>query len=75
MTLSRRAARAEVPLALDYHADMEPTEPAVAYPEHRVADVVLRDGSTVRVRPVRRDDEDAVRAFLESLSLRSRYFR
>jgi len=54
---------------------MEPTEPAVAYPEHRVADVVLRDGSTVRVRPVRRDDEDAVRAFLESLSLRSRYFR
>ncbi|HEX9313034.1 MAG TPA: GNAT family N-acetyltransferase, partial [Actinomycetota bacterium] len=46
-----------------------------AYPEHRVADVVLRDGSTVRVRPVRRDDEDAVRAFLESLSLRSRYFR
>ncbi|HEX9313077.1 MAG TPA: hypothetical protein VGA30_09710, partial [Actinomycetota bacterium] len=49
--------------------------PPRAYPEHRVADVVLRDGSTVRVRPVRRDDEDAVRAFLESLSLRSRYFR
>jgi acetate---CoA ligase (ADP-forming) len=32
------------------------------------ADVVLRDGSTVLVRPARRDDEEAIRRFLQSLT-------
>jgi RimJ/RimL family protein N-acetyltransferase len=41
------------------------------------ADVVLRDGSTVHVRPVRAGDgdEDAVRSLYASLSERSRYLR
>jgi acetate---CoA ligase (ADP-forming) len=38
-----------------------------AYPEHRLADVPLRDGSTVRIRPVRPDDDDDVLDFFERL--------
>jgi acetate---CoA ligase (ADP-forming) len=37
-------------------------------PRHREADVVLRDGSTVHVRPVRADDAPAVQAFFKGLS-------
>ena len=37
-------------------------------PRHRQADVVLRDGSSVHVRPVRATDALAVRAFFEHLS-------
>jgi acetyl coenzyme A synthetase (ADP forming)-like protein len=39
------------------------------------ADIVLRDGSTVRVRAVRRDDEAAMTTFLSGLSDRSRALR
>jgi len=42
------------------------------YPAHREADVVLRDGSTVRVRPVRPDDRAALLALFRSLSETSR---
>ena len=45
------------------------------YPHEREADVVLRDGSTVRVRPIRRDEEGAIRAFLETVSPDSIAFR
>ena len=45
------------------------------YPERREVDVPLRDGSTVRVRPVRADDRDELRAFFERLSDDSRAFR
>jgi GNAT superfamily N-acetyltransferase len=45
------------------------------YPREREADVVLRDGSTVRVRPVRADDEPAIRAFLKTVSRESIAFR
>lgn len=38
-------------------------------------DVVLRDGSTVHVRPVAPEDRDAMRAFLGSLSEDSRRLR
>jgi acetate---CoA ligase (ADP-forming) len=48
---------------------------AEAYPRDREADVVLRDGSTVRVRPVRVDDAPAIRTFLEGLSPESIGFR
>jgi acetyl coenzyme A synthetase (ADP forming)-like protein len=48
---------------------------AGAYPAHREADVVLRDGSTVRVRPVRPGDAPAVHEFLDGLSERSRWLR
>jgi acetate---CoA ligase (ADP-forming) len=40
----------------------------MAYPRHREADVVLRDGSTVHVRPVKAEDAAAVHAFYEGLS-------
>ena len=40
-------------------------------PRHHEADVVLRDGSTVHVRPVRAEDAPAVHAFFERLSPRS----
>jgi acetate---CoA ligase (ADP-forming) len=45
------------------------------YPREREADVVLRDGSTLHVRPVRAEDADAIRVFLESLSPQSIGFR
>lgn len=45
------------------------------YPSHRVTDVVLSDGSTVEVRPVRAEDCAELVAFLRSLSERSRWMR
>jgi acetyl coenzyme A synthetase (ADP forming)-like protein len=41
----------------------------------READIVLRDGSTLHVRPVRAEDERALRTFLGALSEDSRWFR
>ncbi len=46
-----------------------------AYPAGREADVVLRDGSTVRLRPVRPDDGAALRDFFGSLDSTSQAFR
>ena len=46
-----------------------------AYPSEREADVVLRDGATVHVRPVRTTDGPAIRKFLEGLSPESIGFR
>ena len=51
------------------------TSSSAAYPAHREADVVLRDGSTVHVRPVRPDDREALKQFLEHLSADSRRLR
>jgi acetate---CoA ligase (ADP-forming) len=45
------------------------------YPYHREADVVLRDGSTVHVRPSRPADGPAVRELLGGLSERSTWLR
>jgi acetyl coenzyme A synthetase (ADP forming)-like protein len=45
------------------------------YPAHRENDVVLRDGSTVHVRPARPDDAPAMERLLEGLSDRSRWLR
>src|ERR1700692_3740131 len=45
------------------------------YPARQEVDVALRDGSTLRIRPVRREDRPAIQAFLEGLSLRSVGFR
>jgi acyl-CoA synthetase (NDP forming)/GNAT superfamily N-acetyltransferase len=45
------------------------------YPVHREADVALRDGSTVHVRPVRPEDRAHVLELLRGLSDRSRWFR
>ncbi len=48
---------------------------APSYPIDREAEIALRDGSTVHVRPVRDGDRTAIRTFLEGLSSRSIGFR
>jgi acetyl coenzyme A synthetase (ADP forming)-like protein len=45
------------------------------YPAHREATVVLRDGSTLAVRPIRVDDAAELARFYSELSLESRIFR
>jgi acetyl coenzyme A synthetase (ADP forming)-like protein len=47
----------------------------VRYPVENEAEVVLRDGSTAHVRPVRAADKPAIRAFLDGLSRESVIFR
>src|SRR5258708_3411515 len=42
---------------------------------HRGADVVLRDGSTVKIRPLRPEDEQCLLDFFRSLSEESRWLR
>ena len=46
-----------------------------AYPADREADVVVRDGTLVHIRPVRTEDESAIATFYEDLTLGSRVFR
>jgi len=53
------------------------TETEVAYPAHLESDVVLRNGRTLRIRPVRCDDRERLRAFFTTLSpetLHARFF-
>ena len=45
------------------------------YPAHREADVALRDGSTLHVRPVRADDRERLLTFLQQLSVPSKALR
>jgi acetyl coenzyme A synthetase (ADP forming)-like protein len=45
------------------------------YPAQYESDVVVRDGSTIRLRPVRPDDAPALRELHERLSAESQYFR
>jgi acetate---CoA ligase (ADP-forming) len=49
--------------------------PAAEYPLDQVVDIPLRDGSSVRLRPVERADRDALCAFLKGLSQESIIFR
>lgn len=49
--------------------------PAPAYPRAWEADVVLQDGSTARVRPIRESDAAALQAFHVAQSERSTYLR
>jgi acetyl coenzyme A synthetase (ADP forming)-like protein len=48
---------------------------ALAYPYDREAEVALRDGSTVHVRPVRPTDGPSIRTFLERVSRETIGFR
>jgi acetyl coenzyme A synthetase (ADP forming)-like protein len=50
---------------------LQPDVVTAPYPSHREADVALRDGSTVHIRPVRPDDREALLGFLRSLSIDS----
>jgi len=45
------------------------------YPVELVTDVTLGDGTVVHVRPIRPEDAELERAFAESLSEQTRYFR
>jgi acetyl coenzyme A synthetase (ADP forming)-like protein len=47
----------------------------MAAPPAEAVDVILRDGRTLRLRPPRKDDADALLAFFASLSERSLYLR
>jgi acetyl coenzyme A synthetase (ADP forming)-like protein len=47
----------------------------VVYPSRPEATIVLRDGSTLTVRPIRADDEPQLSRFYAGLSLESRVFR
>ncbi len=64
-----------------YPAEPAPDLPAgqpaadAAAPFHWEADIVLRDGGTARVRPIRPDDADRLVAFYAGVSDRSKYFR
>ena len=46
-----------------------------AQPLYQEGDVVLKDGSTIHVRPIRPDDEDKLLELLRSLSQQSRWLR
>ena len=47
----------------------------LGYPAHWEADVVLRDGGTAHLRPIRPDDADRLRRFHARLSDETIYFR
>ena len=52
------------------------SSPSVAaYPRDREAEIALRDGSTVHVRPVRPEDKTSIREFLDGVSPESIGFR
>jgi len=45
------------------------------YPIEMVADAVLRDGTRLHLRPIRPEDAELERAFVDGLSEQTRYFR
>src|SRR6185312_8698118 len=45
------------------------------YPVELIGDVTLRDGTVLHVRPIRPEDADLERAFVNGLSEQTRYFR
>lgn len=47
----------------------------LTYPAEYQSDVVLRDGSTLRLRPIRSEDAPALLEFFQTLSAESLYFR
>ncbi|GAA4683057.1 bifunctional GNAT family N-acetyltransferase/acetate--CoA ligase family protein [Pseudonocardia yuanmonensis] len=58
-------------------APVPPGEPAAgpAYPRHWEADIVASDGRIVHLRPIQPSDADALLAFHQRLSDRTRYLR
>ena len=54
---------------------MSTIDPAIQYPAHFESDVVLRNGRTLRIRPVRPADHDALLALFRGLSADSLHFR
>ena len=56
-------------------ATLHPELMTTAYPAHRESTIVLRDGSTVAVRPIRPEDEAGLAHFFSALSMESRVLR
>jgi acetate---CoA ligase (ADP-forming) len=50
-------------------------DPPPGYPPEWVGDAVLKDGGTIRIRPIAPQDGVALRAFVRNLSAESSYFR
>ena len=50
-------------------------QPAADYPAHFESDVVLRNGRTLHIRPVRPEDRDALLEFYRGMSRDSLYMR
>ncbi|WP_166353957.1 GNAT family N-acetyltransferase [Phytoactinopolyspora limicola] len=50
-------------------------QPDPTYPDHWEADVVLSDGATAHVRPIREDDADRLVDFYARVSDESKYYR
>ncbi|HEU5265077.1 MAG TPA: GNAT family N-acetyltransferase, partial [Jatrophihabitans sp.] len=61
-------------LPLDVVSDTAPENPPDP-PPHWEADVIAADGGVIHLRPIRPDDADAMVAFHEGLSQRTRYLR
>ncbi|WP_084701184.1 bifunctional GNAT family N-acetyltransferase/acetate--CoA ligase family protein [Cryptosporangium arvum] len=68
------AAQATPDVTTSHDGAVEAGE-TMPYPEHRQADVVLSDGGTVHIRPIRPDDADAIVALHSRFSDRTRYLR
>ena len=51
------------------------TDPPEGYPAEWVQDAVMRDGETIRIRPIAPSDRDALQAMVRGLSRQSTYFR
>src|SRR5271157_3196357 len=52
-----------------------PNETVTAYPSQHETEVVLKDGSSILVRPIRADDIEGWVAFIARLSPRAKYLR
>jgi acetyl coenzyme A synthetase (ADP forming)-like protein len=50
-------------------------DPPPGYPADWVQDAVMKDGETIRIRPIAPDDRDALQAMVRGLSRESTYFR
>src|SRR5436190_22522995 len=64
-----------LPAALMNNENGSESGDAGATDGHRDGDVVLRDGSTLRVRPMRAEDHEALYQLFQSLSEESRWLR
>ncbi|SEM50667.1 Acyl-CoA synthetase (NDP forming) [Nonomuraea pusilla] len=63
------------PAVLPCEKPVYPLSVEAQYPAHWEADVVLADGGTAHVRPIKPEDADRLRAFYSRLSEESIYFR
>ncbi|GAA3812129.1 GNAT family N-acetyltransferase [Nocardioides panacisoli] len=55
--------------------DGTPTDEIESPPQHWEADVILRDGRTAHIRPIRGEDEELLVSFYERVSDESKYYR